>query len=235
MKIPHCHCGDDGFESRMDRNIFFELYTYLLMNNINNMISKETQEKIWELRKNGMSILKISMELKIGKASVFEWCEKFDPDKKFNHTYKKHYNNQEIIDYYVNNNKNYKLTCKIFNKLSSRSIRSILIKGEVYNKRKQETIKQKSRRKSLAVINWKKDKKLKLIEYKGGKCQICGYNKCYKALDFHHIDPSKKLFDISSNSFSFEKMKQESDKCALLCANCHREIHADVTKLGRLL
>lgn len=39
--------------------------------------------------------------------------------------------------------------------------------------------------------------KIKAIEYKGGKCEICGYDKCVDALDFHHLDPSEKEFRIS--------------------------------------
>ena len=49
------------------------------------------------------------------------------------------------------------------------------------------------------------------VEYKGGKCEICGYNKCYGALEFHHEDPSKKEFNISKdgNTRSFESIKIE--------------------------
>ncbi len=54
----------------------------------------------------------------------------------------------------------------------------------------------------------------------------CGYNKCLSALEFHHIDPLKKDFNISQfRTTSFESIKKELDKCDLLCANCHREIH----------
>lgn len=64
------------------------------------------------------------------------------------------------------------------------------------------------------------------IEYKGGKCKNCGYNKCNAALEFHHLDPLQKDFGIgNSNCKSWEKVKKELDKCDLLCANCHREIH----------
>lgn len=48
-----------------------------------------------------------------------------------------------------------------------------------------------------------KQVKLKAIEYKGGKCQICGYNKCTGALEFHHLDPTKKDFNISGGTKSF--------------------------------
>ena len=79
--------------------------------------------------------------------------------------------------------------------------------------------------KSQAVVDWRKRTKLKLIEYKGGKCEICGYNKCIAALEFHHLDPNEKDFTISGSSKSFEHLKEEVDKCILVCANCHRELH----------
>lgn len=68
--------------------------------------------------------------------------------------------------------------------------------------------------------------KEKLVEYKGGKCVKCGYDKCITALEFHHLDPDCKDFTISSGDvIAFEKAKKEVDKCILVCANCHREIH----------
>ena len=66
------------------------------------------------------------------------------------------------------------------------------------------------------------------INYKGGKCISCNYDSYQGALEFHHLDPSKKDFGISaSRHLSFEKIKSELDKCILLCANCHREIHGN--------
>lgn len=68
--------------------------------------------------------------------------------------------------------------------------------------------------------------KEKLVEYKGGKCEICGYDKCITALDFHHLNPNEKDFSLGSGSaIAFEKAKKEVDKCILVCSNCHREIH----------
>ena len=65
------------------------------------------------------------------------------------------------------------------------------------------------------------------VEYKGGKCIKCGYNKYVGALEFHHLDPSQKDFAIASKGYtrSWEKIKEELDKCILLCSNCHREEH----------
>ncbi len=78
-------------------------------------------------------------------------------------------------------------------------------------------------------------KKLKtmVIEYKGGKCIICGYNKCAGAFDLHHIDGSTKEFGLSHRGLtrSWEKIQKEADKCVLLCANCHREVHAGIVQL----
>lgn len=69
--------------------------------------------------------------------------------------------------------------------------------------------------------------KEKCIKYKGGKCEICGYDKYIGAFDFHHINPEEKEFGIASakqRKFD-QKVKDELDKCQLLCANCHREEH----------
>ena len=69
--------------------------------------------------------------------------------------------------------------------------------------------------------------KIMAIEYKGDKCEICGYCKYIGALEFHHLNPAEKDFSISASgkTRSFELVKKELDKCILLCANCHREIH----------
>lgn len=69
--------------------------------------------------------------------------------------------------------------------------------------------------------------KLMCLNYKGGKCVSCGYRKCLDALEFHHLDPKEKDFNISSVTvFKFLKVKDELDKCVVLCSNCHREVHA---------
>lgn len=78
-----------------------------------------------------------------------------------------------------------------------------------------------------AVALRRKNLRLKAIEYKGGKCQLCGYNKCLDALEFHHYLKIKN-FGISQKGYtrSWEKVKTELDLCQLLCANCHREVES---------
>jgi Pyruvate/2-oxoacid:ferredoxin oxidoreductase delta subunit len=74
-----------------------------------------------------------------------------------------------------------------------------------------------------------------LLEYKGlSGCEICGYNKCMGALDFHHPDSDDKDFILSSIVVVYksvsdlkEKIENELDKCQVVCKNCHAEIHFD--------
>ena len=87
-----------------------------------------------------------------------------------------------------------------------------------------------------AVLDIRRRNKIKLVEYKGGKCEICGYNKCIDALEFHHLNPNEKDFGVScGDTRSIEKLKAEVDKCIMVCANCHREIHAKEREEKRLL
>ncbi len=98
--------------------------------------------------------------------------------------------------------------------------------------------KYADRREELIKAVAKRRRKIKTlaIEYKGGKCQICGYNKYPSVLDLHHITGEKK-FGIGDKGYtrSWEKVKAELDKCVLVCANCHRELEAGVTQLPRVI
>lgn len=91
------------------------------------------------------------------------------------------------------------------------------------------------RRKYLVLAVSKARHKLKerAVEYKGGKCSKCGYDKCLAAFDFHHLDPDQKDFRISGGHYrSFENIRAELDKTVLLCANCHREVHDEMYQMA---
>lgn len=90
---------------------------------------------------------------------------------------------------------------------------------------------ERKQNKSKAVISWRQRTKVKLVEYKGGKCSCCKYDKCLAALEFHHLNPKEKDFTISGKSWSFEKLKKEVDKCILVCNRCHTEIHNGLIEL----
>ena len=76
-------------------------------------------------------------------------------------------------------------------------------------------------------VKRRRDLKHRAVEYLGGKCGICGYNKYIGALEFHHLDPSKKDLTIAGSGKKWSSIKEEIDKCALLCSNCHKEVHAE--------
>jgi hypothetical protein len=101
--------------------------------------------------------------------------------------------------------------------------------------RRKETRTYRDRAHYLVLAVTKRRRKLKslAVELKGGKCQICGYGKYVGALDFHHLDEKDKDFDLSTRGLtrSWKKIKEEIDKCILVCANCHREIHGGLIKL----
>ena len=82
------------------------------------------------------------------------------------------------------------------------------------------------------VRSWRHRTKGRAVEYMGGECLICGYNRCLRALSFHHLDPRKKDFRISARCASWESIVQELNKCILLCSNCHMEVHDGFLVIG---
>ena len=88
-----------------------------------------------------------------------------------------------------------------------------------------------------AVSKRRKLLRLKAIEYKGGKCIFCGYCKYEGALDFHHVNSDSKNFGLSEKGItrSWDKIQKELDKCILVCANCHRELHGNKLQLPTVM
>jgi predicted HNH restriction endonuclease len=94
------------------------------------------------------------------------------------------------------------------------------------SKYKIKCIKCQSVRKSLRKNRNRQD----LLKIHGSKCSVCSYDKCSSALQFHHIDPSEKEFEISESAYSLENLIAEAKKCVLLCANCHAEVENEILK-----
>lgn len=89
---------------------------------------------------------------------------------------------------------------------------------------------------SCQVTRSRQKRKLLAVEYKGGACSVCGYNKSMRALEFHHLDPSKKDFGFSDGTQkSWDVQKLELDKCILLCCRCHAEVHDKILDLTTLI
>lgn len=71
-------------------------------------------------------------------------------------------------------------------------------------------------------------RKIRLMQMKEIKCMVCGYNKNYAALSFHHRDPKTKSHSLdlrNCSNKSWNSLIKEADKCDLVCMNCHMEIH----------
>ena len=76
------------------------------------------------------------------------------------------------------------------------------------------------------LAQWRAALKQELVTAAGGACRCCGYNRCASALHFHHVDPSEKNFEVNvGSSRNKVELLQEMALCALVCANCHAEIH----------
>lgn len=165
-------------------------------------------EIINSLAAKGLSIRKISTELNTSPTNVRYWLKKFNI---------KTIPRSEVSDH------------KFCPRCETEKL-----KTEFYNRRngKGNSVYCKPCTNDQTLERQKKFKQ-QCIDWKGGKCVCCGYNKCNNALDFHHLDPNKKEFGISTAKLTTfdEKIKKELDNCALVCANCHREIHAGMIDL----
>lgn len=84
-------------------------------------------------------------------------------------------------------------------------------------------------RQSVYRREWMDEIKIKF----GGACEICGYSRCSEALEFHHKDKKTKIMGVNEaiNTRGKEFAEKEAGKCALLCSNCHREVHAGLISL----
>jgi hypothetical protein len=95
-------------------------------------------------------------------------------------------------------------------------------KNEFYQKQRS---KCKKCRNKDATKRFRKNKQ-DAVDYHGGECMICGYNKCTAAMEFHHLDRDDKDSNIAEvRTCSLRTIKEELDKCILVCCRCHREIH----------
>jgi DNA-binding CsgD family transcriptional regulator len=200
------------------------------------------KNKILELRELGFSYNEISEKLNCAKSTISYHCSKLENnDKKIEKNIiikNKKQTKKEIsflveglekdkIDEVVSLRKEkrtYNEIKEICN-LSINIIKKICRDFKLIEHRKNGNNENRKKQVVKNVIKWRRQVKIKLVEYKGGKCEKCGYDKCTDALEFHHLDPNEKDFTISGKSWSFDRLKKEVEKCILVCSNCHKEIH----------
>lgn len=119
-----------------------------------------------------------------------------------------------------------KKICEICNQKFETNSKSRLYCYECSGESTRMDIESRKHQKTILRRSMKKQ----AIKILGGKCSVCGYDKCIDALEFHHKNPKEKDFKIGSgNTMSWKEYKNEAEKCVLLCSNCHKEIHS---KLG---
>lgn len=88
--------------------------------------------------------------------------------------------------------------------------------------------------KQIAANN--KYRKAKREEWQAFKTSLC-CTKCNfshpAALDFHHTDPSQKEGNVHrfAANGQYKRAYEEVKKCIVLCANCHRVLHAEENKV----
>jgi len=191
------------------------------------METSSTKEKIINLRKEGKSYNEISKELNCSKATISYHCKRemindigLEQSKKLNsdeiELLKEYYKTHTIEE----TSKKFEVSISTVKKYSNKKF-----KDRTEDDRKKANYNH--------VKTFRKRTKEKAVEYKGGKCSICNYDRCVSALEFHHLEPSKKDFTLSqSMNIAWNKVKEELDKCILVCANCHREIHEGIIKIG---
>lgn len=78
------------------------------------------------------------------------------------------------------------------------------------------------------VMRAQRRKKIDVVKHFGGKCCVCGYDRCINALEFHHVENKQESPSYVIMRWSWERAKKELEKCVLVCSNCHREIHYKV-------
>src|SRR2546429_1544516 len=89
---------------------------------------------------------------------------------------------------------------------------------------------RRKRCRSEAVTRRRRKVKETLVAEAGGRCCVCGYDRCIGALEFHHLDPAAKTLGVSYGGLAhaLATLRAETSKCVLLCANCHAEVENGV-------
>lgn len=167
------------------------------------------KEELEQMINEGKSLNKISKVTGKSLTTVRYWVKKLDiqiKTKNFSEQGKKDYGQSRVCPKCKEN-------CAI---------------DQFYNRRGKENSSVYCKKcTTIQVVERTKKLKQEMVNYKGGCCEICGYNKYIGALDFHHINPDQKDFTIAKvRQYKFDELiKKELDKCMLVCSNCHREIH----------
>jgi transposase len=174
------------------------------------------RERLEELVSAGWSIAQIAGELGRSKATVRHWLRKYglrtaNPSRRLSHPLVQAAKAAGLVSV--------SMTCPTHGETE------FLIEGRGYYRCK--------RCRSAAVTNRRRRVKATLVAEAGGRCAVCGYDRCLAALSFHHLDPTQKRLHVSADGrcLAIETLRAEAGKCVLLCANCHAEVESGATVL----
>jgi hypothetical protein len=153
--------------------------------------------KIIELRKQGLGCRKIKKITGFSKSTISKWCNSLTENENIKNNIDKI--KIKILTNKMITDKENNITRQISSK-SKNNIRKLILRDSV---------------KAWAIYK------------SGGKCCVCGYNRCMSSLTFHHIDQTMKIFNIRGMvlTYNLDKIIDELNKCSLMCHNCHTELH----------
>lgn len=180
-------------------------------------------DEIYRLRQIGLSYNEITKQLKCAKSTVSYYSKLLNVNSPIS-VVGKYLNDGEIEllrEYYKTHTR--KETAKHF------AVSETTVNKYSENKHIKLSVNELKKRNYSRVKTFRQKMKIRAVEYLGGKCGKCGYNKCIWALEFHHRNTNEKEFSISEYStLSWNKIKNEVEKCDLLCSNCHKELHSEI-------
>jgi transposase len=175
-----------------------------------------TQEALESLVNAGMSIAEIAEAVDRGKATVRHWLRQYGL---------KTYAQQGRPGEESTRAAKAAGKATVMRVCRKHGLTEFWLEGRGYYRCKKCRMEHVSRRRRKV--------KLILVAEAGGRCALCGYDRCNAALHFHHVDPSSKRFHLSMQGVtrSLAAARAEMAKCVLLCATCHAEVEAGLVTL----
>ncbi|HET8954098.1 MAG TPA: helix-turn-helix domain-containing protein [Solirubrobacterales bacterium] len=164
------------------------------------------KDELERLLRLGMSLREIAKEMDRSLATIRHWMKRYDLKARAHRHNAPDDGTREAT-----------LRCRKHGETS------FVLEGRGYYRCKRCRLERVGRRRRTI--------KSRLVAEAGGKCVICGYHRCHRALQFHHLDPRTKEFHLGHTGVtrSLARSRAEARKCILLCANCHAEVEAGIT------
>ncbi len=171
------------------------------------------REQLEELVQAGMTIAEIAAVVGLSKATVRHWLKRYS--LRTEATQRRAAAREARADGMLT----------IGRRCPSHGETEFVIEGRGYYRCK--------RCRNESITDHRRRLKRRLVEEAGGRCALCGYDRCIAALEFHHLDPVEKRLGISAGglTLSLDVLQAEAAKCVLICSNCHAEVENGIVTL----